>query len=81
MAYSSVLETHQFWCDEETIHEGAVVSLKHFKEDVARVKQGSDCGVILADFSDYQEGDRLSFYEVVPKKVGLYDADPRDSER
>ena len=61
--------------DEAMVHEGSVVSLKRFKEDVARVKQGSDCGVILADFGDFQEGDRLSFYEVVPRNVGLYDAE------
>ena len=61
---------------EVVLDAGRIVSLKHFKEDVKKVRKGSECGVIIADYGDFQEGDRLSFYEVVPRKLGLYDEDP-----
>ena len=44
-----------------------------FKETVASVKKGSECGVILHNFGDAAEGDRISFYEEVPRKPHLYE--------
>ncbi len=44
-----------------TVHEGRVASLKRFKEDVAEVRQGFECGIALEGFQDFQEGDILEF--------------------
>jgi translation initiation factor IF-2 len=52
---------------DETLHDGRVSSLKRFTEDVKEVRQGFECGVGLADFKDYREGDVLEFY--VKEKV------------
>lgn len=65
----------------ETVHEGRVVSLKQHKKDVRTVRRGQECGVILADFSDTQQGDILTFYEMVPRKPSMYDALPGEEDR
>jgi len=61
---------------EEVVFEGKALSIRHFKEEVSRVKKGSECGVILSHFGDFKVGDVLSFFEVKPRKIGLYDAEP-----
>jgi translation initiation factor IF-2 len=47
---------------EETIYDGAVSSLKRFTEDVKEVRQGFECGIGLANFKDFKEGDVIEFY-------------------
>ena len=47
---------------EETIYDGAISSLKRFTEDVKEVRQGFECGVGLANFKDFKEGDVIEFY-------------------
>ncbi len=51
--------------DGETLHEGKVASLKRFKEDVAEVKTGFECGIGVADFPHVKEGDTLHVFEEV----------------
>ncbi len=34
------------------------------KEDVREVQKGLECGILLTNFSDVQEGDILEAYEV-----------------
>jgi translation initiation factor IF-2 len=48
--------------DGETIFDGGVSSLKRFTEDVKEVRQGFECGVGLANFKDFKEGDTIEFY-------------------
>ena len=38
--------------------------LRRFKDDVREVARGYDCGITLADFSDFHEGDILEAYTV-----------------
>src|SRR5690606_24938608 len=40
-------------------HEGKLVGLKRFDEDVREVTAGFECGVLLEDFNDIKEEDRL----------------------
>jgi translation initiation factor IF-2 len=47
----------------EELFDGHLDSLKRFQEDVTEVKAGFECGVSLAGFDDYQEGDILEFYQ------------------
>jgi translation initiation factor IF-2 len=47
------------------IHTGELDSLKRFKDDVKEVKQGYECGLMLKNFNDIQEGDHLEVFEVV----------------
>ncbi|NLD56492.1 MAG: translation initiation factor IF-2, partial [Burkholderiaceae bacterium] len=43
---------------------GKLDSLKRFKDDVREVKEGFECGLTLAGYSDIQVGDQLEVFEV-----------------
>ncbi|MBR3152522.1 MAG: translation initiation factor IF-2 [Clostridia bacterium] len=43
--------------DNVVLHEGTLISLKRFKDDVKEVAHGYECGVQIEDFNDIQEGD------------------------
>lgn len=49
----------------EQIYEGALASLKRFKDDVKEVKAGYECGLVLEDFNDITEGDQVEAYIMV----------------
>jgi len=46
----------------EELAVSTVSSLKRFTEDVREVREGFECGVGLANFDDFQEGDILEFF-------------------
>lgn len=48
-----------------------LLSLKHHKEDVAKVKQGFECGIRLHGFDDFKEGDELEAFEMIEIKRKL----------
>ena len=48
--------------DNVVIHEGKLVSLKRFKDDVKEVASGYECGLQIEDYNDIQEGDTLEVY-------------------
>jgi len=48
----------------ELVHEGRMGTLKRFKDDAAEVRAGFECGVAIAGFNDYQEGDLIECFEV-----------------
>ena len=50
---------------KEQIYEGPLASLKHFKDEVKEVKAGTECGIVLENFNDIQEGDKLEAYIMV----------------
>jgi translation initiation factor IF-2 len=41
-----------------------IASLRRFKDDVAEVRAGLECGVVLADTNDIKPGDMLEVFEV-----------------
>ena len=46
------------------IYNGQIASLRRFKDDVAQVIAGLECGVLLADTHDIKAGDNLEVFEV-----------------
>ncbi|HLF27411.1 MAG TPA: translation initiation factor IF-2 [Anaerolineae bacterium] len=48
--------------DGAVVHDGGIASLKRFTEDVKEVRQGFECGIGLANFKDFKEGDIVEFY-------------------
>ncbi len=44
------------------IYDGALSSLKRFKDDVKEVARGYDCGMSIQNFSDIKEGDVIEAY-------------------
>ena len=49
----------------EQIYEGALASLKRFKDDVKEVKAGYECGFVFEDFDQMQELDIVEAYIMV----------------
>jgi translation initiation factor IF-2 len=50
--------------DGTIIWSGKVGSLRRFKDDVAEVEEGQECGIVLDGFADIKEGDALEFFEI-----------------
>ena len=48
--------------DGQVIHDGSISSLRHFKEEVNEMAAGFECGVGVAGFRDFHEGDMLETY-------------------
>ena len=49
--------------DGTIVYDGAIASLKRFKDDVREVEEGFECGIVLENFQDVKEGDVLEAYE------------------
>jgi translation initiation factor IF-2 len=47
---------------DEPLFEGAISSLKHFKEDVREVTAGQECGIGLQGWEDFQAGDYMETF-------------------
>ena len=47
------------------LFDGAVASLKRFKDDVKEVKAGYECGLVFDKFNDLQEDDLIEAYAMV----------------
>ncbi len=56
---------------EEVVYEGALSSLRRFKDDVKEVTNGYECGIGIDGFDDIQVGDQLEIYimEAVAQKL------------
>ncbi len=48
--------------DNIVIHDGKLISLKRFKDDVKEVDKGYECGLQIENFNDIMEGDTLEVY-------------------
>ena len=48
--------------DGQIVQDGVVTSLRHFREEVNEMNAGTECGIILQGFNDYQEGDVLEVH-------------------
>ncbi|MFV8754362.1 translation initiation factor IF-2 [Nannocystaceae bacterium ST9] len=46
------------------LHSGKISSLRVFKDDVREVKEGQECGIVVAEFTDVQPGDVLEAFEL-----------------
>ena len=51
--------------DSEVIYDGALDSLKRFKDDVKEVKAKLECGLSIKNFNDLKIGDNVEVYELV----------------
>ncbi|ABF52333.1 translation initiation factor IF-2 [Sphingopyxis alaskensis] len=50
--------------DDVIVSATTIASLRRFKDDVAEVRAGLECGVVLADTNDIKPGDHLEVFEV-----------------
>ncbi|HEV7573942.1 MAG TPA: translation initiation factor IF-2 [Thermoanaerobaculia bacterium] len=49
--------------DNRVILEGKIASLRHFKNDVAEVRQGFECGIGIERFQDIKQGDIIEAFK------------------
>jgi translation initiation factor IF-2 len=57
--------------DFVVIHEGEISALKRFKDDVASVKFGYECGLSIKNYNDLEIGDVVECYELKETKRTL----------
>ena len=57
--------------EKQTIWEGKIASLKHFKEDVKEMSEGFECGISLDGFSELKEKDVIESFEIEEIKQRL----------
>jgi translation initiation factor IF-2 len=57
--------------DNVVIYQGALESLRRFKDDVQEVRQGMECGIGVKDYNDVKVGDQIEVYERVAVKRTL----------
>ena len=48
--------------EDVVIHEGKLVSLKRFKDDVKEVTKGFECGLQIENYNDIKEGDKIEVF-------------------
>jgi translation initiation factor IF-2 len=49
--------------DNVVVYEGALESLRRFKDDVNEVKSGMECGIGVKNYNDVQIGDQIEVFE------------------
>ncbi|MDI6717259.1 MAG: translation initiation factor IF-2 [Actinomycetota bacterium] len=57
--------------DGQIVYDGAIISLKRFKDDVKSVREGYECGIGLENFQDIKEGDIIETYRLVERERQL----------
>jgi translation initiation factor IF-2 len=57
--------------EDVIVSKTTISSLRRFKDDVAEVRAGLECGVLLADTNDIKAGDHLEVFEVEERQRTL----------
>ena len=57
--------------DGIVVYESTISSLKRFNEDAKEVKNGYECGIMLANYNDIKDGDVIETYKDVEEQVTL----------
>ncbi len=52
--------------NDQIVQETTIASLRHFREEVNGMNSGTECGVTLQGFNDFQEGDILEAHRLEP---------------
>ena len=74
ICYESKCKEVNFCCiriirDVVVVHDGELLALKRFKDDVKDVAKGYDCGIQIKGYNDIEERDVIeSYHEVAIKK-------------
>ncbi len=50
--------------DDVVVHEGALATLRRFKDEVREVKEGFECGMAFGNYQDIQVGDVVEAFEL-----------------
>ena len=52
--------------ENKIVHETTIASLRHFREEVNEMNAGTECGLTLQGFNEFQEGDVLEAHRQEP---------------
>ena len=50
--------------DDIVVFQGELESLRRFKDDVAEVRQGIECGIAVRGYNDVKAGDKIEAYDI-----------------
>jgi translation initiation factor IF-2 len=56
---------------KEMVYDGKIASLRRGKDDVREVATGYECGIVLDDFTEFEEGDIIEAYAQERVKPGM----------
>jgi translation initiation factor IF-2 len=56
---------------EERVYDGKIASLRRGRDDVREVATGYECGIVLEDFTEFEEGDIIEAYAQERVKPGM----------
>lgn len=57
--------------DGVVVHQGDILSLKRFKDDVREVEKSYECGISLVNYNDIKIGDIIESYKLIETKKTL----------
>ena len=49
--------------DNVVVYEGQLESLRRYKDDIAEVKMGMECGIGVKNYNDVRAGDQIEVFE------------------
>ena len=49
--------------DDTVVWQGAISSLRRFKDEVKEVKAGTECGITLENYNDIKVGDHIEIFD------------------
>jgi translation initiation factor IF-2 len=58
--------------DTDILYKGLMNSLKKVKENVLEVTEDSECGIFVAEFDSWKQGDLIKAFELIPKKKSTF---------
>jgi translation initiation factor IF-2 len=58
--------------DNDIVYKGLIDSLKKVKENVLEVTEDSECGIFVAEFDSWKQGDVIKAFELIPKKKNTF---------
>ncbi len=57
--------------DGVVIHQGEILSLKRFKDDVREIENGYECGISIVNYNDIKVGDIIESFKIIETKKTL----------
>ncbi len=67
--------------DNIEIFDGAIDSLRRFKDEVKEVASGYECGISIVDFRDFKEGDIIEAYKMEEIETSIAEANKEAEAR
>ncbi|MBR2214919.1 MAG: translation initiation factor IF-2 [Selenomonadaceae bacterium] len=67
--------------DNIELFDGAIDSLRRFKDEVKEVAAGYECGISIVDYRDFREGDIIEAYTMEEIETSIADANKEAAKR